>query len=215
MSGRWTRNRILVILQEHARLALLKYNPARQVKNVLFTMTAWSNSWKLNRKWITCLPPLLRITRSRPTCSLRSMQKRESSWALRRWYGGISRKREWSHPSEFIPFFESNGKICQLDLCVPWNLKQLSTVGKKWESLYSPSLQICPDSILQRTFFGTFFQTAQEYGIPDNILEFELTESIFFESREIHHVKQIIGDSKWSRLSVPEIFGSGFFPLAC
>ena len=114
------------------------------------------------------------------------------------------------------PSFESNENL-QLDFYV---FREICATIRRWKEMGIPlfpiSVNLSRQHFTNEHFLEPFFQTAQEYGIPDNILEFELTESIFFESREIHHVKQIIGDMHdHGFLCSLDDFGSGFSSLAC
>ena len=95
-------------------------------------------------------------------------------------------------PSDFIPLFESNGKICQLDL---YMFEKVCQLINRWQG---QSRHLMPISVnLSRQhyfhnpdFLTTFAQLASDYSIPAGVIDFELTESIFFETEKFNSVKK-------------------------
>ena len=93
-------------------------------------------------------------------------------------------------PSDFIPLFENNGKICQLDL---YMFEKVCQLINRWQG---QSRHLIPISVnLSRQhyfhnpdFLTTFAQLASDYSIPAGIIDFELTESIFFETEKFNSV---------------------------
>lgn len=204
----------IAILQEHARLALLKYNPARRQKCAFYDdslVEQLKTEQEMNYMFASSLENHSFQVYLQPKIHAKT-RKLMGAEALVRWN---QPEKGMIPPSEFIPLFESNGKICQLDFYV---FREICATIHRWKEMGIPlfpiSVNLSRQHFTNEHFLEPFFQTAQEYGIPDNILEFELTESIFFESREIHHVKQIIGDMHdHGFLCSLDDFGSGFSSL--
>ena len=118
-------------------------------------------------------------------------------------------------PGDFIPLFEKNGKICELDLYV---FKEVCKLLKRW---IHEGRKLLPVSVnLSRQHFRTaetlkrFYDIAKEYGIPQGIIEFELTESIFFDNKQIKIVQESIRKMhQYGFLCSLDDFGSGFSSL--
>lgn len=96
-------------------------------------------------------------------------------------------------PSDFIPLFERSGKICRLDFYV---FEQVCKVLRRWmDEGRAPivvSVNLSRQNFVNRNFLQEYAQTARQYQIPKGMIEFELTESIFFEDRGIAYVKEEI-----------------------
>lgn len=96
----------------------------------------------------------------------------------------------WNHPQrglvppiEFIPLFEKNGFIVQLDLFV------FITVCKDIRKWLDEGIDVVPISVnLSRKHLGNpnflqvFKNVIKQYDIPPNLIEFEITESTVFEN---------------------------------
>lgn len=100
------------------------------------------------------------------------------------------------YPSDFIPLFESNGKICQLDLYMFTEVcKTLQRWEKEGRQLFPISFNLSRQHYFQNPgFLDTFIQVATEYKIPRGLLDFELTESIFFDNDKFKAVKKSLDE---------------------
>ena len=89
----------------------------------------------------------------------------------------------WNHPqkgiiypSDFIPLFENNGKICRLDLYV---FTEVCAAIDRWRQeglpLIPVSVNLSRQHFRNPNFLDTFAGIASSFKIPDKILEFELT----------------------------------------
>ena len=132
--------------------------------------------------------------------------------ALVRW---VRSKQGTIFPSDFIPVFERNGKICQLDFYV---FEQVCKTLRRWlDEGRAPmvvSVNLSRQHFKNPDFLQAYAQTARQYGIPEGVIEFELTESIFFDDQGIAHVKEQIG--QMHRLGFGcslDDFGSGYSSL--
>lgn len=79
-------------------------------------------------------------------------------------------------PSDSIPLFEGNGKICQLDLHMFTEVcKPLQRWQREGRHLLPISFNLSRQHYFQNpTFLESFVQVAKEYQIPRGLLDFEL-----------------------------------------
>lgn len=119
-------------------------------------------------------------------------------------------------PSDFIPLFEGNGKICQLDLYMFTEVcKTLQRWQREGRHLLPISFNLSRQHYFQNpTFLESFVQVAKEYQIPRGLLDFELTESIFFDNDKFNAVKKSLDDMHHHGfLCSLDDFGVGFSSL--
>lgn len=128
----------------------------------------------------------------------------------------------WNHPkkgvifpSDFIPLFEKSGKICQLDL---YMFEEVCKLLKRWTEEGKNPVPVSVN--LSRLHFQgsqclePFIDMADKYGIAHEMIEFELTESIFFDDGQISRVKNVIRQMHEHGFSCSlDDFGSGFSSL--
>lgn len=142
-------------------------------------------------------------------------EKTAGAEALVRWkhkeYGMIS-------PGEFISLFETNGKICRLDLYV------FEIVCKKlneWKERELPPIKVSVN--LSRVHLmeqgieclKRFKDIKDRYQIPDGQIELELTESMVIEVKQLEKVKKIIAQIQaCGFLCSLDDFGFGYSSLA-
>lgn len=88
-------------------------------------------------------------------------------------------------PYEFIPIFEKNGFITKLDFVIYEKtfafIRKCLDQGKK---VYPISLNVSRGHINDSTFHSRLTQLIKKYQIPNDVLEFEITESMFAEDKE-------------------------------
>ena len=136
----------------------------------------------------------------------------EGAEALVRWKHP---KRGIIYPSDFIPLFERNGKICKLDLYVFGEVcRIISSWEKKGKAVVPVSVNLSRQHFAEEDFLERFADLAQQYHVPAGMIEFELTESIFFESHQINRVRDAI--KRMHELGFAcslDDFGSGFSSL--
>lgn len=119
------------------------------------------------------------------------------------------------YPSDFISLFERNGKICRLDVYV---FEKVCALMKKWEEmgkkLIPISVNLSRQHFSRPEFLEELSVIAGRYGVRTDLLEFELTESIFLEENQIDIVKESIRQMHklGFRCSLDD-FGSGFSSL--
>ncbi len=130
--------------------------------------------------------------------------------ALVRW---DSPETGFMSPAKFIPLFEQNGFIINLDQYV------FETVCKNMREWLDAEIKVVPVSInvsrlqfYRLDFAKRYTKIKEKYDIPDGLLELEFTESIVFENLEI--LKKIVLSLKKVGFSCSiDDFGSGYSSL--
>ncbi|MEG1706461.1 MAG: EAL domain-containing protein, partial [Clostridia bacterium] len=106
--------------------------------------------------------------------------------------GGAEALVRWQRPTglifpdEFIPLFEQNGFIIQIDLFV---FREVCKLLRSWiDNKYEPikiSVNCSRVHLINSNFFDEYKAIAQEYNIPPKYLEIEFTENILFDNVEL------------------------------
>ncbi len=130
--------------------------------------------------------------------------------ALVRW---DSPETGFMSPAKFIPLFEQNGFIINLDQYV------FETVCKNMREWLDAGIKVVPVSInvsrlqfYRLDFVKRYTKIKEKYDIPDGLLELEFTESIVFENLEI--LRKIVMSLKKVGFSCSiDDFGSGYSSL--
>ena len=130
--------------------------------------------------------------------------------ALVRW---DSPESGFMSPAKFIPLFEQNGFIINLDQYV------FETVCKNIREWLDLGIRVVPVSVnvsrlqfYRLDFIKRYTKIKEKYNIPNGLLELEFTESIVFESLEI--LKKIVLGLKKEGFSCSiDDFGSGYSSL--
>ncbi|MHB1314150.1 MAG: bifunctional diguanylate cyclase/phosphodiesterase [Christensenellales bacterium] len=103
--------------------------------------------------------------------------------ALARWKEPL---KEIIPPAEFIPLFERNGFIIQLDFFVFHKVCQyisdLLSQGKQPRRI---SVNVSRITMMRPNFAEEYDEVKRRYGIPNGILELECTESIFSDNYKL------------------------------
>lgn len=88
-------------------------------------------------------------------------------------------------PKEFIPLFEKNGFIVQLDY---YMFRHVCALLRKWidsgKELMPISVNLSRNHIKEKGFIQQFQKIQREYGVPSNLIEFEVTEEMVVENLE-------------------------------
>lgn len=126
----------------------------------------------------------------------------------------------WHHPelgflspAEFIPLFEKNGFIVNLDLFV---FEEVCKLLHQWKMehkpLYPISVNMSRAHFMKQDFLDEYIAIVNQYDIPTEYLEIELTETMVFENPEaFHSIIQRIHEAGFS-CSMDD-FGSGYSSL--
>lgn len=131
-----------------------------------------------------------------------------SAEALVRWFDTES--GEYKYPQEFIPLFETNGFIVKLDHYIYIEvLEYLSGAAKRGEKVVPVAVNVSRVTATNPDFINFYVGNKKRYGIPDNFLTLELTES--FAMEDYDKISAIITalHNGGLRCSIDD-FGSGF-----
>lgn len=133
-----------------------------------------------------------------------------SAEALVRWQDP---ERGLVPPNEFIPFFEKNGFIVEIDLCV---FEQVCALQRRWlDEGRSPlriSVNMSRVHLSRADYLERYEEIRQKYRVPPELLEIELTETLIFKEPEalIPVINRI--HALGYRCSIDD-FGSGYSSL--
>ena len=128
----------------------------------------------------------------------------------------------WNHPplgmispADFIPLLERSGKICRLDLYVFEQVclfcRQRRQEGRPW---YPVSVNLSRCHFYREDFLDDFCRVSEAYGLPEHAVEFELTESMFFDSEYNERIKRGIDRMhELGFLCSMDDFGAGYSSL--
>lgn len=130
--------------------------------------------------------------------------------ALTRW---ISESEGMIYPDEFIPIFERNGFIVQLDL---WVFEEVCRMIRVWLDKDLELIKIsmnCSRILFKKPdFIQEYIKIAKSYNVPEALIEIELTESLALD--DIQHFIRVIGQIRRAGFSCSvDDFGSGYSSL--
>lgn len=152
------------------------------------------------KQFVVYLQPKVSLTSNKINCSE----------ALVRWIMPI---RGMVPPDEFIPIFEKNMFIVSLDQYVMeevcrWLRRQMD----EGYPVKPVSVNVSKMQLYEAEFVKTYASIKNKYGIPENMLEIEFTESVVFEN--FPQLLQIVDNLKREgfRCSLDD-FGKGYSSL--
>lgn len=117
-------------------------------------------------------------------------------------------------PDEFIPLFEKNGFIVELDFYVLEATCRILKQSLKIlpERTVVLSVNISRVTLFQNDFIKRFVQMARRYEVPPEYLEIEITENVFIFDANM--VEQILSQLRRYGFSISmDDFGSGYSSL--
>lgn len=136
--------------------------------------------------------------------------------------GGAEALVRWIHPElgnispqEFIPLFEKDDKIIQLDTFVFKTVcRYLHERMESGKSVYAISVNLSRRHFQNLSFLKEYAQIKEYYKIPDKLIELELTESIVFNDQQIEMVKKAVDQMhEYGFCCSLDDFGVGFSSL--
>lgn len=156
-----------------------------------------------NHDFVVYLQPKVKLDDDRPG----------GAEALVRW---IHPERGVIYPSDFIQLFEKTDHICELDLYV---FEEVCKLIHRWlqegRELLPISVNLSRVHFRNLNFLRAFSALKEKYEVPDNIIEFELTESIFFDDQQRELVKSAVQEMhKYGFHCSLDDFGVGYSALA-
>ena len=136
--------------------------------------------------------------------------------------GGAEALVRWAHPDkgvispgDFIPLFERDGSICELDLYV---FEQVCAMLGRWQRHGRPlcivSVNLSRQHFHDPAFLSRFEAIRARYKVPPQWLELEVTESIMFHRVQFAQVKAAIAQMHALGYTCSlDDFGSGYSSL--
>lgn len=117
-------------------------------------------------------------------------------------------------PSEFIPYFEANGFIVQIDLFVFETVcKLIRTWLDEGHSMIKISVNMSRRHFMNVDFMKPYVEICDRYQVPKQYLEIELTETMVFENPETF--KEIVHEIHKAGFNCSlDDFGSGYSTLS-
>ncbi len=138
-------------------------------------------------------------------------EKIKGAEALIRWN---YKKQEILPPSKFIPFFERDGSIGEIDDVV---LRKVCRALARWKAegkpLYPVSVNLSRERLYEEDLITHLVRIVDESGIPHELIDFELTESATYDNTG--HMLGILGQlrEKGFKISMDD-FGTGYSSLS-
>ncbi len=130
--------------------------------------------------------------------------------ALVRWYNGSGKPLS---PGYFIPVFEKNGFIMELDI---YMVRKVCALLKSWlDKGYTPlpiSVNISRLHFVNSHLAETIRDIVDSYEVPRHLIELELTESAFLQNKQLL-IDTVIRLRNYGFLVSMDDFGAGYSSL--
>ncbi len=127
--------------------------------------------------------------------------------ALVRW---MHKEKGMISPGKFIPIFEENGFVGEVDFCI---LRQVCALLaeriEKGEKLYPISCNFYRGHFKQSDFVERLVEVVEEYKVPPQYIEIEITETVAADDFKMLVRTAIELKEKGFRISIDD-FGSGY-----
>ncbi|MBZ9691980.1 EAL domain-containing protein [Clostridium sp. M14] len=144
----------------------LKITKEKEIENLMFSSLE-------NNEFLVYLQPKIDL----PTQTIVGAE------ALVRW---MSPSKKLIPPNEFIPLFEKNGFIIELDFYVYEEIfKKMNSWIQEGKKVIPISLNVSRSHINDSDFIPRLKKLTEKYDVPTNLIELELTESIFFDDIQV------------------------------
>ncbi len=116
-------------------------------------------------------------------------------------------------PGEFVPLFEKNGFIVELDL---YMFEQVCMMVERWKKNSYPvipvSVNMSRGHFIYENFFDRYKEILDKYDVPPQSIEIELTESLFYNEMSLFN-DLIDKIHEAGMLCSIDDFGSGYSSL--
>ncbi|AOR24937.2 GGDEF domain-containing protein [Clostridium taeniosporum] len=140
----------------------LKITKEKEIENLMFSSLD-------NNEFLVYLQPKIDLL----------TKKIVGAEALVRW---MSPNKKLIPPNDFIPLFEKNGFITELDFYVYEEIfKKMNSWINSGKKVIPISLNVSRVHINDIDFIPRLKKLTKKYNVPTNLIELELTESIFFD----------------------------------
>lgn len=135
--------------------------------------------------------------------------------ALVRW---IHPQKGMIYPDMFIPIFERNGKIYKLDIYV---FEEVCRIVSQWmeqgKEIMEVSVNISRFTLLaaKEDLCKEYGKIKEKYGIPDGIIEIELTETVLMDEKQVPYIQKLLQEFRSCGLKLAlDDFGFAYSSLS-
>ena len=138
-------------------------------------------------------------------------EKIKGSEALIRWN---YKNKEFLPPYRFIPFFEKDGSIAEIDDIV---LKKVCEAMNRWKKegkpLYPISVNLSRSRMYDERLIDKLVGIVDSYGVDHHLIDFELTESATYDN--VEHMISVLQElrDRGFKISMDD-FGTGYSSLS-
>ena len=155
----------------------------------------------LNDEFVVYLQPKFDIVK----------EKIKGAEALIRWN---YKNQEFLPPYRFIPFFEKAGTVGKLDDIV---LHKVCKAFAKWKKegkpLYPISVNLSRNQLYDKNLISHLTQIVDSYGIPHELIDFELTESATYD--DMNYMISVLNELRKNGFKISmDDFGTGYSSLS-
>lgn len=140
-----------------------------------------------------------------------SIEKIKGAEALIRWN---YKNKEFLPPYRFIPYFEKDGTIAQIDdLVLKTVCKTLDSWKKEGKPLYPISVNLSRSRMYDNNIIDKLVSIVDAYGVDHHLIDFELTESATYDNME--HMLSVLQElrDRGFKISMDD-FGTGYSSLS-
>jgi EAL domain-containing protein (putative c-di-GMP-specific phosphodiesterase class I) len=132
----------------------------------------------------------------------------DSAEALVRWFD--RERADYIFPAEFISLFETNGFIVKLDHYIYLEVLQyFKSAVERGEKVVPISVNVSRVTISSPDFLDFYINNKRKFGIGDNFIMLELTESFALDDN--NSIKEIVEELRKNGIKCSlDDFGSGF-----
>jgi EAL domain-containing protein (putative c-di-GMP-specific phosphodiesterase class I) len=132
----------------------------------------------------------------------------DSAEALVRWFD--RERADYIFPAEFISLFETNGFIVKLDHYIYLEVLQyFKSAVERGEKVVPISVNVSRVTISSPDFLNFYINNKRKFGIGDNFIMLELTESFALDDN--NSIKEIVEELRKNGIKCSlDDFGSGF-----
>ena len=130
--------------------------------------------------------------------------------ALLRWF---TKKGDYIPPMDFIPITEENGMVISLGY---WIMEQAAKQLSSWKKLYAckikMAINVSSKQLMEEEFTDKLLQILENYQIPKQDFEIEITENIQLETNSMIHETLAKLSSYGISIAIDD-FGTGYSSL--
>lgn len=177
------------VMMNYARFSCSNYKKTGEFINYFTLVSKVAKENKLNSMFEDSLKNGDFKVYLQPKISLNNNECKGAE-ALVRW---INPEEGFISPGEFIDLFEKNDKIIELDLYV---FEEVCKIIRDWidkgEKIIPISVNLSRKHIKNLDFLYNFIEIKNKYNIPDELIEFEILESVAIDNEKVRLLDSVM-----------------------